>query len=90
MLTPSIADTYFSIPELMRVARGSYKRAIDTQLAAGEIDDLPRSGGFILAYLANGEESIPEMLGGLGSHTRRSASSWTPWPCAGMSLAMSI
>jgi DNA-binding MarR family transcriptional regulator len=63
---PSIADTYFSIPELMRLARGSYKRAIDTQLAASGLDDLPNPGGYILAYLANGDESIPEMIEGLG------------------------
>jgi hypothetical protein len=29
----SIADTYVSDPELMRLARGSYKRAIDGQYA---------------------------------------------------------
>lgn len=66
MPTTSIADTYFSIPELMRVARGSYKRAVDAQLAAGGLEDLPNPGGYILAYLANGEESIPEMIEGLG------------------------
>jgi DNA-binding MarR family transcriptional regulator len=66
MPTPSIADTYLSIPELMRVARGSYKRAIDAQYAARGTDDVPNPGGYILAYLANGEESIPEMIEGLG------------------------
>jgi DNA-binding MarR family transcriptional regulator len=66
MSAPSIADTYFSIPELMRLARGSYKRAIDAQYAARGIDDVPNPGGYMLAYLANGEESIPEMIEGLG------------------------
>jgi DNA-binding MarR family transcriptional regulator len=66
----SIADTYFSIPELMRVARGSYKRAIDVQLAAGGFEDLPTSSGYLLAYLANDEESIPERIEGLGIKTR--------------------
>lgn len=66
MATRPIADTYTSISELMRVARGSYKRAIDAQYAARGIDDVPHPGGYILAYLANGEEAIPEMIEGLG------------------------
>jgi DNA-binding MarR family transcriptional regulator len=66
MSTPSLADTYLSIPELMRVARGSYKRAIDARLAALGLDDLPNPGGYIVVYLANGEESISEMIEGLG------------------------
>ncbi len=61
-----MADTYTSIPELMRLARGSYKRAIDAQYAACGIDDVPNPGGYMLAYLANGEESIPELIEGLG------------------------
>jgi DNA-binding MarR family transcriptional regulator len=64
--TRSLADTYVSIPELMRLARGTYKRAIDAEYAARGIDDLPAPGGYVLAYLANGEESIPEMIEGLG------------------------
>jgi DNA-binding MarR family transcriptional regulator len=67
---PSIADTYFSIPELMRVARGSYKRAVDARLAAGGFEDLPTASGYLLAYLANGEESIPERIEGLGIKKR--------------------
>jgi DNA-binding MarR family transcriptional regulator len=70
MSTPSIADTYFSIPELMRVARGSYKRAVDVQLAAGGFEDLPTTSGYLLAYLANNEESIPEKIEGLGIKQR--------------------
>jgi DNA-binding MarR family transcriptional regulator len=70
MSTRSLADTYVSIPELMRVARGSYKRAIDAQYAARGIDDVPAPGGYILSYLANGEESIPEMIVGLGISKR--------------------
>jgi DNA-binding MarR family transcriptional regulator len=70
MPTPSLADTYVSIPELMRLARGSYKRAIDAQYAARGIDDVPNPGGYILAYLANGEESIPQMIEGLGIRKR--------------------
>jgi DNA-binding MarR family transcriptional regulator len=66
MPKPSIADTYFSIPELMRVARGSYKRAADIELAAGGFEDLPTASGYLLAYLANDEESIPEKIEGLG------------------------
>ena len=33
----SKADTYLSIPELMRLARGSYKRAFDAQYAEQSI-----------------------------------------------------
>ena len=62
MTTPSIADTYFSIPELMRVARGSYKRAVDIQLAAGGLEDLPTASGYLLAYLVSNEESIAEKI----------------------------
>jgi DNA-binding MarR family transcriptional regulator len=64
--TRSVADTYVSIAELMRLARGSYKRAIDAEYAVRGIDDVPAPGGYVLAYLANGEESIPEMIEGLG------------------------
>jgi DNA-binding MarR family transcriptional regulator len=70
MPTPSIADTYFSIPELMRVARGSYKRAVDVQLAAGGFEDLPTSSGYLLAYLVDDEGSIPERIEGLGIKQR--------------------
>jgi DNA-binding MarR family transcriptional regulator len=70
MPTRSIADAYVSIPELMRLARGSYKRAIDVQYAARGIDDVPNPGGYMLAYLASGEESIPEMIEGLGIRKR--------------------
>jgi DNA-binding MarR family transcriptional regulator len=70
MPTPSIADTYVSIPELMRLARGSYKRAIDAQYAARGIDDVPNPGGYMIAYLASGEESVAEMIEGLGIRKR--------------------
>ena len=36
----------------------------------GGIDDVPAPGGYILSYLANGEESIPEMIEGLGISKR--------------------
>lgn len=70
MPTPSIADTYISIPELMRVARGSYKRAVDQQLATDGFEDLPTASGYLLAYIVNGEDSIPEMIEGLGFRKR--------------------
>ena len=66
MPTRSLAETYLSFGELMRLARGSFKRAIDAQYAARGIDDVPAPGGYVLAYLANGEESIPEMIESLG------------------------
>ena len=62
----SLAETYVSFGELMRLARGSFKKAIDAEYAARGIDDVPHPGGYVLAYLANGEDSIPEMIGGLG------------------------
>ncbi len=70
MSTPSIVDTYLSIPELMRVARGSYKRAADIQLAAGGFEDLPTASGYLLGYLASDQESIPERIAGLGIKPR--------------------
>jgi len=70
MPTPSIADTYGAIPELMRVARGTYKRAVDEQLAAHGFEDLPNPGGYLLAYLANNDESIPDRIEGLGIKKR--------------------
>jgi DNA-binding MarR family transcriptional regulator len=70
MPTPSPADTYLSIPELMRVARGAYKRAVDVQLAADGLEDLPTASGYLLGYLAGDEESIPERIEGLGIKRR--------------------
>jgi DNA-binding MarR family transcriptional regulator len=70
MPTSSIADTYFAIPELMRIARGSYKRAADIRLAAAGFEDLPTASGYLLAYLAGDEESIPEKIEGLGIKQR--------------------
>lgn len=67
----SISDTYFSIPELMRVARGSYKRSVDGQLAAGGLEDLPTGSGYLLAYLASDDERIPERTEGLGFKPRQ-------------------
>jgi DNA-binding MarR family transcriptional regulator len=70
MPASSIADTYFSIPELMRVARGSYKRAVDIRLSEGGMEDLPTASGYLLAYLANDDEAIPERIQGLGIKPR--------------------
>jgi DNA-binding MarR family transcriptional regulator len=70
MTTPSIAETYFSIPELMRVARGSYKRAVDVELAGGGLEDLPTGSGYLLAYLVSDEESIADKIEGLGIKRR--------------------
>jgi DNA-binding MarR family transcriptional regulator len=70
MAAPSIAETYFSIPELRRVARGSYKRAVDVQLAADGLEDLPTASGYLLGYLAGDDESIPEKIEGLGIRKR--------------------
>lgn len=70
MPTPSIADTYFTIPELMRVARGSYKRAVDLRLAAGGLEDLPTASGYLLAYLDSNEDAIGEKVDGLGIKQR--------------------
>jgi DNA-binding MarR family transcriptional regulator len=70
MATPSISEIYFSIPELMRVARGTYKRSVDVELAAGGLEDLPTASGYLLGYLAGGDESIPEKVEGLGMKKR--------------------
>ncbi len=70
MPAPSLADTYFSIPELMRLARGSYKRAVDIRLAAGGFEDLPTTSGYLLAYLASDVESVSDRIEGLGIRKR--------------------
>lgn len=57
---------YQAIPELMRLARGAYKRSADVRLAAAGLEDLPTSGGYLLGYLASGEESVADMILGLG------------------------
>jgi DNA-binding MarR family transcriptional regulator len=66
-----LEETYFSIPELMRLARGSYKRAIDAEYAARGIDDMPHPGGYILSYIVSGEGSIPALIEGLGISKRQ-------------------
>ncbi len=60
------AEKYQAIPELMRLARGAYKRSADVRLVAAGLDDLPTTGGYLLAYLTTGEESIADMIQGLG------------------------
>ena len=91
MPAPSLADTYFSIPELMRLARGSYKRAVDIRLAAGGFGHLSMTSGYLLAYLASDVESVSDRIEGLGiKEARVSPSSSTPWCCAGTSRATSI
>jgi DNA-binding MarR family transcriptional regulator len=49
----------------MRIARGCYAQAINSELAEVGIDDLPRSGGFVLAYLID-DKSSEEIIRGLG------------------------
>ena len=71
MPTPSTADSYFTIPELMRAARGSYKRAVDVRLAAGGLEDLPTASGYLFAYLADDESSLPEKIEGIGITPRQ-------------------
>jgi DNA-binding MarR family transcriptional regulator len=61
-----LARKYQAIPELMRLARGAYKRSADVRLVAAGLEGLPTSGGYLLAYLATGEESIADMIQGLG------------------------
>jgi DNA-binding MarR family transcriptional regulator len=70
MPEPSGADRYLSIPELMRVARGSYKRAVDIRLAAGGFEDLPTTSGYLLGYIADDEASAPQRIEALGIKKR--------------------
>ncbi|MGA9077607.1 MAG: MarR family transcriptional regulator [Acidimicrobiales bacterium] len=55
-----------SIPALLRAARGCYARAITAQLAAAGIDDLPRSGAFVIGGLAMRGRGAIDQLRGLG------------------------
>ncbi|MGO9343513.1 MAG: MarR family winged helix-turn-helix transcriptional regulator [Acidimicrobiales bacterium] len=57
MPTPSVADTYFSIPELMREARDVYRDTVRRALEAVGCDDVPRNAAFVLAGL---DHSSPE------------------------------
>jgi DNA-binding MarR family transcriptional regulator len=73
MTLPQTAPSVAPIPELMRAARGSYKRSIDAELAARGLEEVPGAGGLVLAYLAAGRDSIEEMVRRLGV-TRQSFS----------------
>jgi len=66
-MEPAPVEDDRSIPELMRAARGSYAQAIREHLEAEGIDDLPRNGAFVLAYLSRGDESVVvDTIRGLG------------------------
>jgi DNA-binding MarR family transcriptional regulator len=60
------ADDEIAIPALIRAARGSYAESIRRHLAAEGIDDLPRSGAFVLACLANGDAAVVDRIRSLG------------------------
>ena len=55
-----------SIPVLLRAARGCYAQAIATRLAAAGIEDLPRSGAFVVGGLALRGRDAVDHLRGLG------------------------
>jgi DNA-binding MarR family transcriptional regulator len=52
-MEPSTQPDEVVIPALLRAARGAYGHAIRTRLAAGEFDDLPGNGPYILGGMAN-------------------------------------
>ncbi len=62
-----------SIPALMRAARGAYAQAITRDLIAAGIEDVPRSGPFVLGGMVNWGASVADMVSGLGV-TRQAAS----------------
>jgi hypothetical protein len=90
MPAASVAETYGSIPELMRVARGTYKRAVDERFAAEGFEDLPNPGGYLLAYLDDDEGSAVDRIEGLGIKRGEVAQLVEPWSCAATSPARSI
>ncbi|MGP8065912.1 MAG: MarR family winged helix-turn-helix transcriptional regulator [Acidimicrobiales bacterium] len=55
-----------SIPALLRAARGCYAQAIAARLAAAGIEDLPRSGAFVVGGLALRGRGAVDHLRGLG------------------------
>ena len=61
-----------AMPALMRGARGSYARAIRSELASAGFEDLPRNGPFVLGGIAN-RGSATEVIDGLGI-TKQAAS----------------
>ena len=60
-------------PALLRAARGAYGHAIRSRLAAAGLDDLPRSGPFILGGMANRGGSAGNLIRELGV-TKQAAS----------------
>jgi DNA-binding MarR family transcriptional regulator len=73
MPSSPVAASAVTIPELMRAARGSYRLAVNAELAARGLEDVPGPGGLVLGYLAGGGDSIEEMVRRLGV-TRQSFS----------------
>ena len=61
------------IPALLRAARGAYGHAIRSRLAAAGLDDMPRSGPFILGGLANHRVAAGDLIRQLGV-TKQAAS----------------
>ncbi len=54
------------IPALLRAARGAYGHAIQSRLAAGGFDDVPRNGSFVLGGMVNHGGSAGGLVRELG------------------------
>jgi DNA-binding MarR family transcriptional regulator len=67
------AEPEMSLPELMRMARGSYVGSIRTHLRAEGVDDLPRHGAFVLSWVVHGDEAVVDKIRSLGV-TKQAAS----------------
>jgi DNA-binding MarR family transcriptional regulator len=72
-MAPPTTEDDDPIPGLLRAARGSYSRAINRQLAAEGIDDLPRNGPFVLGSMARWGGSAADVIENLGV-TKQAAS----------------
>jgi DNA-binding MarR family transcriptional regulator len=51
-----------AIPALLRAARGAYALAIQSRLAEGGFDDLPRNAPYVLGGMANRGGSIGDLI----------------------------
>jgi hypothetical protein len=54
------------IPALLRAARGSYIRAIRTELGAAGFSDLPRNGAYVLGGMLYHGEEVRDLVRGMG------------------------
>ena len=71
-MSTSLADEV-PIPALLRAARGAYRDAVRSRLAAAEFDDMPANGAYVLGGMANRGGAARDLIRQLGV-TKQAAS----------------